>query len=164
MSCAKSDYIKPNMLSGKTVFWDIDGTLAAFRFNGHICSPDEMHSSVTIDEIEDHIFLTRKPSKFMQRVIENSYAKKHVVIGHCICNTEIIDKHMWIDKHFPMIEERIFIPHTVSKAEKLIEYCNKKSIPTSKAVFVDDIIDYLREAESMGISSWHISSFLDYFE
>ncbi len=27
-------------LENKYVFWDIDGTLAAYRFNGHLADPD----------------------------------------------------------------------------------------------------------------------------
>lgn len=32
--------IEKSDLENKYVFWDIDGTLAAYRFNGHVADPE----------------------------------------------------------------------------------------------------------------------------
>lgn len=46
-------------LRDKYVFWDIDGTLAPYRFNDHVSDPDGTDNGMSLREIEDDIFLTR---------------------------------------------------------------------------------------------------------
>ena len=53
------------------MFWDIDGTLAPYRFNGHILDPNGTNNGMSLKEIEDGIFLDRKPSKHMQNTKKN---------------------------------------------------------------------------------------------
>lgn len=53
-------------LQNKYVFWDIDGTLAPYRFNNHVADPDGTNNGMSIQEIEKGIFLARKPSRFMR--------------------------------------------------------------------------------------------------
>jgi len=48
--------INKNILNGKTVFWDIDGTLAPYRFNNHVMAPDNFNQGMSIKEIEENIF------------------------------------------------------------------------------------------------------------
>ena len=55
-------------LRDKYVFWDIDGTLAPYRFNDHVSDPDGTDNGMSLREIEDGIFLTREPSKQMQKL------------------------------------------------------------------------------------------------
>lgn len=50
-------------LEDKYVFWDIDGTLAPYRFNNHVADPNGTNNGMSLKEIEDGVFLTRKPSK-----------------------------------------------------------------------------------------------------
>ncbi|MCI9038660.1 MAG: hypothetical protein HFJ29_02080 [Clostridia bacterium] len=50
----------------------------------------------------------------------------------------------------------------VSKAQCILEYCKKNQIHLTEVVYVDDALKFLREAERKGISSWYISSFLDW--
>ena len=54
---------------GKFIFWDIDGTLAPYRFNGHVGDPNGTNNGQSIEEIEVGIFLERNPSKHMQKVL-----------------------------------------------------------------------------------------------
>lgn len=70
-------------LRDKYVFWDIDGTLAPYRFNDHVSDPDGTDNGMSLREIEDDIFLTREPSKHMQEVVNTCGAKKHIIMGHC---------------------------------------------------------------------------------
>lgn len=68
----------------KYIFWDIDGTLAPYRFNNHVGDPEGTNSGMSLKEIEDGIFLERKPSKHMQKVIEECGAKENIIMSHCI--------------------------------------------------------------------------------
>lgn len=50
-------------LENKYVFWDIDGTLAPYRFNNHVADPNGTNNGMSLKEIEDGVFLTRKTIK-----------------------------------------------------------------------------------------------------
>lgn len=154
-------FISKEILKGKTVFWDIDGTLAPYRFNNHVTASDDCNNGMSIKEIEEGIFLNRKPSRIMQNILKNTNISKNVIMGYCINDKEISDKHKWLDIYFPMIKDRVFAYVDLSKVDCIIEYCKKNSIDLNDVIFVDDVIKYLREAEQKGIDAWHISSFLD---
>lgn len=70
-------------LQNKYVFWDIDGTLAPYRFNNHVADPDDTNNGMSIQEIEESIFLARKPSRHMQKVLSTCNAKENIVMRHC---------------------------------------------------------------------------------
>lgn len=146
----------------KYIFWDIDGTLAPYRFNNHVGDPNGTNNGMSISEIENGIFLERRPSKHMQRVIKECNSKVNIIIGHCFNQKEIEDKQIWLDKYYPSIKKRFFILENISKSEIILKYCKDNNIPLDKVIFVDDVIPFLREAEKKGIESWHISSFLDW--
>ena len=150
-------------LKGKIVFWDIDGTLAPYRFNGHIADPNGSLNGQSEDEVANGIFLRRKPSKFMQKVLQDCKAKKNLVLGHYAYTKEVEDKYKWIEKYYPEISSSLFVNEEKSKAEAILEYCKENKIDLEDVVYIDDVISFLREAEHKGISSWHISSLLDYF-
>ncbi len=146
----------------KIIFWDIDGTLAPYRFNGHVADPDGTENGMSYSEINDGLFLKRKPSKFMQHVVETSGAKQNIIIGHARCEKEIVDKNAWLDKYYPEITERLLIYEEVTKYEKILSYCKEHKIDLKNVIFVDDVLSILRESERHGILSYHISSFLDW--
>lgn len=147
----------------KYIFWDIDGTLAPYRFNNHVGDPEGTNSGMSLKEIEDGIFLERKPSKHMQKVIEECGAKENIIMSHCINEKERNDKEKWLDIYYPSITKRVFpIYENESKADTILEYCKSNNIPLDEVIFVDDVITILREAEKKGINAWHISSFLDW--
>ena len=98
----------------------------------------------------------------MQKVLNECNPNKNIIIGHCINQKEIDDKHKWLDIYYPMIKERLLVFVNCSKADRIIEYCKKFNIELKDAIYIDDVIKYLREAERKGIQSWHISSFLDW--
>lgn len=154
--------ISNEILSNKIVFWDIDGTLAPYRFNNHVTASDNFNNGMSIKEIEEGIFLNRRPSRVMQNILSKTKIYKNIVIGHCITDKEICDKQKWLNIYFPMIEDILLEFESVSKADCIIEYCKKNDINLKDVIFVDDMIKYLREAEIKGIEAWHISSFLDY--
>lgn len=157
-SCTKSD------LENKYIFWDIDGTLAPYRFNDHVADPDRTNNGMSLEEIAEHIFLTRKPSQHMMKVVYSCGTRRNFIMGHCQVQQEMDDKQLWLDKHFPIIrrQDRILTFENISKADSIVEYCAGHRIDLKDIVYVDDVIPFLREAERKGIKSYHISSFLDW--
>lgn len=79
-------------LEHKYVFWDIDGTLAPYRFNNHVADPKGTNNGMSLQEIEAGIFLDRNPSKHMQNVINTCNAKENIVMGHCQVEKEMTHK------------------------------------------------------------------------
>ena len=67
---------KKTDLCNKYIFWDIDGTLAPYRFNGHVADPDGTNNGMSLQEIDDHVFLLREPSHHMQHIIATCEEKK----------------------------------------------------------------------------------------
>ncbi len=149
-------------LQNKYVFWDIDGTLAPYRFNDHVADSNGTNNGMSIQEIEQGIFLARKPSKHVQKVLNTCNAKENIVMGHCQIEKEMQDKQLWLDEYYPMIKERLLVHEDKSKADTILQYCKSHNINLDDVVYVDDVISFLREAERNGIKSYHISSFLDW--
>lgn len=156
------DFPLQDELKNKYIFWDIDGTLAAYRFNGHVSDPEGTDNDMSLKEIEDGVFLKRKPSCHMQMVLSTCGAKQNIVMGHCQVQKEMDDKQLWLDKYYPSITERLLVSENKSKADTILQYCKDHDISLQDVVFVDDVIPFLREAERKGIKSFHISSFLDW--
>lgn len=156
--------VRKSDLENKYVFWDIDGTLAPYRFNDHVSDPEGTNNGMSLKEISEHIFLTRKPSQHMMKIVYSCGARRNFIMGHCQVQQEMDDKQLWLDKHFPIIrrQDRILTFENISKADSIIEYCAGHRIDLKDAVYVDDVLVFLREAERKGIKSYHISSFLDW--
>ena len=156
--------VRKSDLENKYVFWDIDGTLAPYRFNDHVSDPEGTNNGMSLKEISEHIFLTRKPSQHMMKVVYSCGARRNFIMGHCQVQQEMDDKQLWLDKHFPIIrrQDRILTFENISKADSIVEYCAGYRIDLKDAVYVDDVLVFLREAERKGIKSYHISSFLDW--
>lgn len=156
--------VRKSDLENKYVFWDIDGTLAPYRFNNHVSDPEGTNNGMSLKEISEHIFLTRKPSWHMMKVVYSCGARRNFIMGHCQVQQEMDDKQLWLDKHFPIIkrQDRILTYENISKADSIIEYCAGHRIDLKDVVYVDDVLVFLREAERKGIKSYHISSFLDW--
>lgn len=156
--------VRKSDLENKYIFWDIDGTLAPYRFNDHVSDPEGTNNGMSLKEISEHIFLTRKPSQHMMKVVYSCGARRNFIMGHCQVQQEMDDKQLWLDKHFPIIrrQDRILTFENISKADSIVEYCAGHRIDLKDAVYVDDVLVFLREAERKGIKSYHISSFLDW--
>lgn len=147
----------------KVIFWDIDGTLAPYRYNGHVADPTGTSNGQSMYEIENGIFFDRIPSKHMQAVLRETQAREHIVMGHCICEKEVSDKQRWLDVHYPFIKKRLFAHESKSKADEILNYCKENDIDLRDVLFVDDRLAILKDAEKKGIESWHVSSFFDWF-
>lgn len=156
--------VRKSDLEKKYVFWDIDGTLAPYRFNDHVSDPEGTNNGMSLKEISEHIFLTREPSQHMMKVVYSCGARRNFIMGHCQVQQEMDNKQLWLDKHFPIIkrQDRILTFENISKADSIVEYCAGHRIDLKDVVYVDDVLAFLREAERKGIKSYYISSFLDW--
>ena len=111
----------------------------------------------------------------LQEVVANCGAKKNIVMGHCQVEKEIKNKKIWLNKHYPMIEEHLLVYEGQSKADTILRYCTEHGIDLKNVVFVDDVIPFLQEAERkgshlfisavfwIGITSLHLNMTMMYF-
>ena len=152
-------------LKEKYVFFDVDGTLSEYRYRdrlyGGVCS--ELGCQSLDDLLFNNLFYKARPLKTMQRVIEKLDSNKIFILGTVTTNNEIDQKYKWLSEHYPNIkrENVFFICSTLLKPEVIIEYCKHYNIDIKQTVFVDDRIDVLRKAESLGINAYHPSSFTE---
>ena len=154
-------FLKKDDFKDKTIFWDIDGTLAPYRFNGYLtCGVTPKF----LNDISNGVFLNRPPSKIMQRILAEIEPNKNIIIGHYVNGRETNDKKKWVKKYFPQITETIFVPLPESKADIILNYCQIKEIDLKDCLFIDDSIGILYDAQEKGIPAWHISSLMDYFD
>lgn len=154
----------------KVAFFDIDGVLAPFRFNGHITHL-ETSMGVNAKELESGVFKNRLPSRHVQSIVKEIKTRKNVVITGYIEERDGIkstkerdDKEFWIRANYPEISDIIFVRFGEQKAQYIVEYCNEHNINIADAIFIDDELYYLKEAERLGISSWHTSSLMDFYK
>ena len=98
----------------------------------------------------------------MQNVINTCEARVNLIMGHCQNQKEMDDKKYWLDIYYPTITERNLTFEDIPKYQTILNYCSKNNIDLKDVIFVDDVIPFLREAERHGITSYHISSFLDW--
>ena len=149
----------------KIVFIDVDGTLSEYRYNDRLygggCS--ELGCQSLDDLLFNDLFYRARPLKTMQKIIENLDGNKIFVLGTVTTNNEIDQKYKWLSEHYPNIkrENMFFICSTLLKPEVIIEYCKHYKIDIKQVAFIDDRIDVLRKAETLGIESYHPSSFTE---
>ena len=155
---------------GKVAFFDIDGVLAPFRFNGHVRHYDPP-MGVNAEELESGIFLKREPCKHMQDIVNSINTRRNIVVTGYIeerdgikSDRERHDKRLWIAQHYPEVSDIIFVKYGDNKADYILNYCRGRGIDLKNTIFVGDEIHYLAEAEHWGIPSWHTSSLMDFFK
>lgn len=152
-------------LKGKYIFFDIDGTLSEYRYNDKLynggCS--ELGCQTLNDLLFSNLFLNARPLKTMQDIICNLEPQSVYILGTIVTNNEVNQKYKWLEKHYPSIKKEniIFISSTMLKPDVIIEYSKKLNVSLDNIVFVDDRLDVLRKAETLGIVSYHPSSFTE---
>lgn len=148
----------------KYVFFDVDGTLSEYRYRDKVYGGElygtgcqSLHDLLFAD-----LFISARPLKTMQNIVSQLDRDRIFILGAAECNHEVEQKYIWLEKNYPQFrrENIFFISNTMHKPEVIIEYCNHYSIPLYEVAFVDDRIDVIRKAESMGIKSFHPSSFV----
>ena len=130
-------------LKGKYVFFDIDGTLSEFRYNDKLFSDDQIGCQ--------------------SDVISGLDGENVFILGTVFTNNEAQQKYRWLASNFPniKIENIIFINRAEIKPLVILEYVKHFNWNISDVIFVDDRLDVLREAEVLGIKSYHPSSFVE---
>ena len=152
-------------LKGKYVFLDVDGTLSEYRYKdklyGGLCL--EYGCQSLEDLLFNDLYYKARPLKTMQKVIDNLDANKVFILGTVTTNNEIDQKYKWLEKYYSSIkkENMFFISSTMLKPELIIEYCKHYNLDIKNVAFVDDRLDVLRKAETLGIESYHPSSFTE---
>lgn len=86
-------------LSHKYVYVDIDGTLAEYRFNGHVSAKDGTVNGQTAEETRNHIFLDSRPLKTVINTIKAAKTNGVWICGSTSSPIEVIDKHKWLKKY-----------------------------------------------------------------
>ena len=152
-------------LKNKYVFFDVDGTLAEYRYDNKIyggrCS--ELGCQSLEDLLFNNLFYTARPLKTMQKVVEKLESNKIFVLGAIATNNEIEQKYLWLKENYPKIrkENMFFICSTMLKPEVIMECCKHFNIDIKDVAFIDDRLDVLRKAEELGICAYHPSSFTE---
>lgn len=152
-------------LENKISFFDIDGTLAEFRYNDKLCGNiGNKKASQNLNELLfGDLFLKARPLKLMQNIISNLNPENVYILGVVLTNNEIKNKEAWLEKHYPSIKKEniLFIASSEFKPYVIEEYVKHLNLDKNDAVFIDDNVSALQLAESIGIKSYHISSFYE---
>lgn len=152
-------------LKNKYVFFDVDGTLSEYRYNDKLYSGgcSELGCQTLNDLLFSELFLEARPLKTMQNIVSKLQSEKVYILGTIVTNNEINQKYKWLSKNYPNIKKEniIFISSTMLKPDVILEYSKKLNISLKDIVFVDDRMDVLRKAETLGITAYHPSSFTE---
>ena len=152
-------------LKDKYVFFDVDGTLAEYRYDNKIYGGRciELGCQSLEDLLFNNLFYTARPLKTMQKVVERLDSNKIFILGTIVTNNEIQQKYLWLEENYPKIkkENMFFICSTMLKPEVIMECCKHFNIDIKDVAFIDDRLDVLRKAEELGICAYHPSSFTE---
>lgn len=152
-------------LKGKYVFFDVDGTLAEYRFKDKLYSGKcaELGCQSLEDLLFSDLFYKSRPLKTMQNIISKLDPDKIFVLGTIVTNNEVNQKYKWLEENYPNIKKEniIFISSTMLKPDVITQYSKKLKVNLQDIVFVDDRLDVLRKAEELGITAYHPSSFME---
>lgn len=152
-------------LKDKHVFFDIDGTLAEYRFNDHVFGQADIGGQTHDEIMNERIFTKSRPLKTMQNLIRK-LAKNGTnlyVLGAKEMVEEVEQKHEWLDLNYPQIvfSNRLFVDNSEEKVDALIEFAEFNKIDRNDIVFIDDLVKTLWLVESAGFNAYHISSFIE---
>ncbi len=152
-------------LKAKYVFFDVDGTLAEYRFKDKLYNGKcaELGCQNLEDLLFSDLFYKSRPLKTMQNIISKLNPDKIFVLGTIVTNNEVNQKYKWLEENYPNIKKEniIFISSTMLKPDVITQYSKKLKVNLQDMVFVDDRLDVLRKAEELGITSYHPSSFME---
>lgn len=127
------------------LFVDMDGTLAEWR-------KAASYEHLFLDDY----FYTLKPHRTLIRWLnkiqnENKNVEVYVASSY-ILDKHINEKNLWLDKYFPIPEDRrIFIPEDCKKSECVSKFLNEQI--TINHILLDDFTQNLVEWENNGGTS-----------
>ena len=149
-------------LKSKTVFFDLDGTLAEFRFLDMV-GPENFSGDFLYEFAFGKLYDNVRPLATMQEVVKQLNPDKVYVLGAITLNSEIEEKYVWLEKHFPSIkrENILFVNCAEMKVELLEVYRRKLNLEYQDIVLVDDLHKTIQLAEGRGFRAYHPTSFVD---
>lgn len=150
-------------LKDKYVFFDVDGTLAEYRYNDHVSGGNDWGGQTWEELFFGNVFVNNRPLKTMVHLIEKLDANKIFVLGVITTNHEIDEKYEWFAKYYPSIkrENIIFVADSSLKLIALEQYAKKLNISKEDIVFIDDKHATIRQTEEAGFKSYHVTSFVE---
>lgn len=150
-------------IKDKKIFFDIDGTLAEYRFNDHVAGDIEIGGQTKSEIFDQRIFTKSRPLKTVQEASKLLAENNEIfVLGAKEFPEEVSQKHEWLDEYYPWIkkENRIFVNSSTLKTKALEDYSEIKNINPIDIIFVDDLVVTLWAVERAGFKAYHISSFI----
>ena len=150
-------------LQDKYVFFDFDGTLCEYRYNGHIFG-DEGCGGQTLEELTfENVYSDVRPLKTMLKYIRRLASEQVYVLGAIVTSFESLQKYIWLNKNFsPIKRENVyFVADSSLKVKTLLLFADRNDIRKRDIVLVDDKHSTLVEAEKAGFVALHTSSFMD---
>lgn len=150
-------------IKDKYVFFDVDGTLAEYRYSDHVSGRNNYGGQTWEELFFGDVFVNNRPLKTMVNLINQLDPNKVFVLGAITTNHEIDEKYEWFEKYYPSIkrENIIFVAQSEFKLIALEQYAKKLNIPKEDIVFVDDKHATIRETEEAGFKSYHVTSFME---
>ncbi len=150
-------------LKDKYVFFDVDGTLAEYRYNDHVSGKNNWGGQTWEELFFGNVFVNNRPLKTMVKLVEKLNPEKVFVLGAITTNHEIEEKYEWFAKYYPTIpkEHLIFVADSSLKVIALEEYAKKLKIAKDEIVFIDDKHATIRQTEEAGFRSYHVTSFME---
>lgn len=149
----------------EVIFLDMDGVIAEFSnpLTGTITIEDE-------DWTAPGIFINKKPVKAVLSRLQNLTDQMYIhtnsqptlaILSASPNDGASEEKDRWLDKHFPEIEERHYLPYPgESKSQFIFEYSFQHNIPLDRILLIDDTHRHLFECSEYGIKVMHPSVLL----
>lgn len=91
-------------LKDKYIYVDIDGTLAEYRFNNHVSAKDGTTNGMSMEEVENHVFLHSRPLKTVIQTLKRANKAGIWICGAIISPVELLDKIVWLEENCKGIE------------------------------------------------------------
>ncbi len=150
-------------LKDKYVFFDVDGTLAEYRYNDHVSGKNDFGGQTWEELFFGDVFVKNRPLKTMVHLVEQLNPEKIFVLGVITTNHEIDEKYEWFVKYYPSIkrENIIFVANSSLKIIALEQYAQKLNVSKEEIVFIDDKHETIRQTEEAGFKSYHVTSFME---
>lgn len=152
-------------LHNKYIFFDIDGTLAEYRYADKLYGGRcvELGCQSLENLLFGNLFIKARPLKTIQKIISKLDNSRVFIIGTIVTNNEMKQKYEWLKTNYPNIKKDniIFVSSTMLKPDIILEYAKHYNIKVKDTILVDDRLDVLRKAEELGITAYHPSSFTE---
>lgn len=125
-------------LHNKYIFFDIDDTLAEYRYAdklyGSRCG--ELGCQSLENLLFGNLFIKARPLKTMQKIISKLDNSRVFIIGTIVTNNEMKQKYEWLKTNYPDIKKDniIFVSSTMLKPDIILEYAKHYNIEVKDTI------------------------------